>query len=338
MRDRGDIGIIACNSGKPFAERVMEGLQHQFAKNEVSNTARLIQTREKHFGNGEVETEIEESIRGLDIYVVQDVENKVTRYAIDKNLRAAKTALDAAWRADAHYCTAVLPYFAYSRQERAIGRTCITAAQVARELEQTCADRVITLEIHSEAIAGVFQRTKFENLHASKNLLDYIREHLDITGVVAPDTGAAKLCSGYASRLQTELSFIWKRRDYAQIEKVEEMVLQGDVKGKRVLLVDDMIGTAGTLVSACELLHHHGAEEINFATSLPLFTRPAIRRITRAHKRGILNQVIGTDAVYHGGQDFLDAHPWYREVSVAGYFAKVIYNINHYRSISALLQ
>ena len=386
MGSRGDIGIIACNSGMPFAEGIMAGLERQhdklhpssgylqrpnihetlnklerrvsgrriphsglnLRKNLISLVKEelfprrgfsLIKSEEMQFPNGEIKAEILESIRGKDIYVVQDTENKVTKYAIDKNVIAMRHAMDAAWRAGAGSITAVFPYFAYSRQEVARGRECIAAARMIRDLEASHADHILTLDIHNPAIAGVCSTTRFEDLRASKNHLDYIRSNIPLDNLVvcSPDTGAVNRNRYFANRLQTDLAMIWKRRDYSGGGDVAEMMFLGDVRGKDVLFVDDMIATAGTLVKACKLVKDNGARDVYFVTSLPLFTDPAISRIDEAYRKGHIKQIIGTDAVFHGGEDFSRKHPWYSEVSVAGYFAKVIWNLNHDCSISDLL-
>jgi ribose-phosphate pyrophosphokinase len=342
---RGNIGIIACNSGQPFAKKILTGLEFQSSK-EFGQSAdpKLVQEipmTEHHFPNGEVRTCIDQSIHDMDIYIIQDCENKVTKYAIDKNFIALRHAMDSAYKSGAERITAVIPYFPYSRQEVARGRECIAAARVVRDLESSKADRVLTLDVHNPAIAGVFDNTRFEDLHASKNLLDYIRSstipHKQLI-VCSPDTGAVERNQYFASRLQRDLAMLWKRRDYSHGGNIDEMRLLGDVNGKDVLLVDDMIATAGTLVKGCQLLKDKGARDIYFATSLPLFTSPAIQRIDQAYDKGIIKKIIGTDAVYHGGAEFSEQHPWYMQVSVAGYFAKVIWNLNHGKSISELLK
>ncbi|MFH1396511.1 MAG: ribose-phosphate pyrophosphokinase [archaeon] len=340
--NRGDIGIIACESGRPFAEKVIEGLEHQFKKSgsRSSNTFRLIPSEERHFANSEIKPIISESLRGMDVYVIQDVENKITGYSVDENLRALLTTMDAAHRSDAHYVTAVVPAFPYARQDRAMGRESFTAAMVARELEDANAERVITLDIHNAAIGGFFRRALLEDLHASKNFLDYIHEEGLTKNLVvcAPDTGAAGRNKHYAERIGTELAMIYKTRDYKDGGEVDGMRLLGSVKGKNVLVVDDMIDTAGTSVKAAKLLKDHEALEVYLVASLALFNGPALDRLDKAYDQGIINRVIISDAVYHGGDEFLEAHPCIHRVSVAGYKAKVIFNINHHRSISELLK
>ncbi len=344
MTYQSNIGIVACSSGEPFARSIFEKLESrclkEYGQHAPDGKVKWIEIKEKHFDDTEVRNAVGQSIRGMDIYVIQDPVNSVTGHSVDTNLAALYNTLDASWRSGAGRVTAVLPYFPYSRQEVARGRECIAAARIIRSLEGEHADRIITLDVHNPAIAGVCTRTLFEDLHASKNHLDYIREHVPLGNlmVCSPDTGAVERNKYFASHLGTGLSMLWKRRDYSGGGEIDEMLLLGDVRGKDVLLVDDMVATAGTLVEGCALLKEKGARDIYFATSLPLFSGPAIGRIDGAFEKGHIKKIIGTDAVHHGGAGFAKDHPWYEEVSVAGYFAKVMWNLNHNRSISELLK
>ncbi|MBI5398194.1 ribose-phosphate pyrophosphokinase [Candidatus Woesearchaeota archaeon] len=344
--NRGPIAIIACDAGKPFAERLVKNLDELLKSGQEQpaapvETFGLVKSREESFPNTEIMPTIDESIRGCDLYIVQDCENKVQKKSVDQQLRALKTMIDAAWRADAHYITAVIPYFPYSRQDRAQGREPITASMVSREIEDAGARHVMTLDVHNEAIAGFFRRATFENLRASIALMPYIKDTIgeDDLVVVSPDAGGTRRAEYYAKHLHTPLGIIHKSRDYS-CGAIESMVLlepPSGVNNKKVLLIDDMIATAGTLQKAVELLRNHGAKDISFACSLPLFTKPAIKRIEEAVVAGQLNRVISTDAVFHGGDAFKTAHPWYHEVSVAPLFAEAIYRMNKNRSISELL-
>ena len=335
---RGPLVIMACKSGMPFAKKIVSELNN-YLRNEGKEQINLINSREISFSNSEIKTVIDESIRGADLYIIQDVENSTNDLSVDENLRALKTAIDSARRADAHYITAILPVFPYARQDKQIGRECITAAQIAGEIEDAGADRVITLDVHNNAIAGFFRTAKFENLHASKNIIDYIskipKENLV---VVAPDEGGTKRASNYAKKLGVKLAIVYKERDYSRPSCVEETTLLGDVEGKDVFVIDDMISTGGTLYEISKMLKDDfGARKIYLACSLPLFNPPAIERFNELYQNEKIAEVIGTDAVYHG-EDFKIKNPWFREVSVARYFAKVIYNINNYTSLSQLLK
>ena len=340
MPKRGELAVLACESGKPFALKVLSQIEGIVQKEGTGEDVRFIESKETHFGNSEIKTEVLDSIRGTDIFIFQDVENSVNGFSVDENLRALKTAIDASWRSGADHISVVIPTFPYARQDKPKSREGITAAKVAEEIEDNKAGQIITLDIHNSAIAGFFRMARFEGLHASKNIMDYVIEHIDTKNLVvlAPDAGGAPRAEHYASRLKTELGFIYKKRDYSKPNFVSESVLLGNVRGKDVLLVDDMVDTGGTVVSTVNLLKEkEGANTVFFACALPLFNGNAVKKLDDLCRKGYLTGFIGTDAVYHG-DDFATRYPWFIEVSVAKYFARVIFNINHNRSISELLK
>lgn len=208
-------------------------------------------------------------------------------------------------------------------------------------LESAGAQRVLTLDIHAEAIQGFFRFTKLEDMHASGEIIDYLINQLKLDTknlvVTGPDVGSAERARHYSKIFGTDLAIVDKERDYSTVSKVESMRLVGNVKDRDVLIVDDMIATGGTLINAARLLKDKGAKKIIVAISLPFFNGNAIERIQKAYEEGIIERVIGTDAVFWG-EEFVAKTPWYEEVSVAPLFAKVIYNINMKRSVSQLLR
>jgi ribose-phosphate pyrophosphokinase len=340
MGKRGELAILACESGKPFALKVLAQIEDIIQKERAEENVQFVDSRETHFANSEIKTEVLDSIRGTDIFIFQDVENSVNGYTVDENLRALKTAIDAAWRSGAGNISVVIPTFPYARQDKPKSREGITAARVAEEIENNKATQILTLDVHNSAIAGFFRMARFEDLHASKNIMDYITEHIDIKNMVvlSPDAGGAPRAEHFASRLKTELGFVYKKKDYSKSNCVTESVLLGNVRDKDVLLVDDMVDTGGTIVSTVNLLKEkEGAKKIYFACSLPLFNGDAVNRLAALYRNGYLSSFIGTDAVFHG-YDFSKRNPWFIEVSVSKYFARVIFNINHNRSISELLK
>ena len=343
---RGRLSMVACSSGKDFAGRIHDHLMEIKRREDGDSLPVLRDSEEIRFSNGEIKTVVHENIRGDDLYVVQCVDDPLRRGASDQtelrtindNFVALLTALNAAYQSDAESITAVVPQFPYSRQERKKTREPITARLVANAIEDAGARRVITLDIHAEAIQGFFHRAILEDLHASGEFVAFFREHvsMDRLCVVAPDTGSAVMGRHYSNRFEADFAVVDKCRDYSKASVIEEMRLVGDVKDMQVILPDDMIGTGGTLINACRLLKDQGAAEIHVACSLPFFNDRAIDKLSAAHEEGLFEFVVGTDAVWHG-PDFIAAHPWYREVSVAPLFARVIFNINRKRSVSELL-
>jgi ribose-phosphate pyrophosphokinase len=337
---RGRLSIVACNSGKLFASRVEKSLVELIKAEDGVVQPVIRQSQEVTFANGEMKSVIEENIRGDDVYVFQCIDDPQSDKTVNDNLMSLVTAVNAVYQSDPDCITAVIPQFPYSRQERKKAREAITARLVANLLESAGADRVITLDIHAEAIEGFFQRAILEDLHASKAIIQWIEQNVPNRQnlcIVAPDTGGADMARYYSNQFQCPLAVVDKARDYSKASVVESMRLVGDVEGKRILMPDDLIATGGTLINACRLLKEHGAAEIYLACSLPFFNGNAPEKLDKAHQEGLFEVVVGTDAVMHG-EPFFKAHSWYREVSVADLFAHVLFNINRKRSVSALLK
>lgn len=339
MNTRGEIGIISCEAGLFFAKKVLDSLDEISTKEESPCSIKQIKTKETRFANREIKTEILDSIRGLDIYIIQDVANKELPYSIDENIMALKTAIDAARRSDAHYITVILPAYPYARQDKSITRECITAALIAKEIEELGTNRVITLDIHNTATAGFFRKAILEILNAKKNICEYVKENIpsDNLTIIAPDTGAVRRAQEFAEKLQRPLAIVYKQRDYSKPSTVAKTILIGEVKDQDCLIVDDMIATGGTIIKVAKTLKENGANKIYVACSLAFFDGEAKTLFETAHQEGLIELIIGTDAV-HQPTSFTENTKWYKEVSVAKYFAKVIFNLNHNMSISKLLE
>lgn len=341
---RGPLLIAACESGMPFAQKVFSHLKAKAKTEEARDMIHFIKSHEPHFANTEVKTVIDESVRGADVYIFQDVENSITGYSVDENLRSLLTMIDAAKRSSAGHVSAVIPVFPYARQDKPKGREGITASRVAQSLEQTGASEVITLDVHNEAIIGFFRQAVLDNLHASKNIIEYVksnivknntdRRHLVISSA---DVNGAKRAEDYAETLRKRFVICYKTRDPSKPNSVKEEKLLGKVRDCDVLVVDDMIDTAGTMGKVCRVLKAKRARKIYLACSLPLFNGDAIGILNKLHEDGLLEAVIGTDAVYHG-DDFEKQHTWFKTASVVRYFTKVINNLNKNMSISQLLE
>ncbi len=338
-QNRGELCLMSCMSGKPFAKRILKNLNRIIAQENPGTELELVDSEEITFANGEIKTVIMDNIRGSDVYIVQAIDDPLCDRSINDNLMALLTAVNAAYQSDADSVTVISPQYPYSRQERKKTRESLTAKQVASFMEISGADRVITLDIHAEAIQGFFSTAKLEDLHASNTLIDAFKKHFNTKNLVvaAADVGGAEKARYYSRHLHTEMAIVDKARDYSKTSVVESMRLVGHVTDKDILMPDDMIGTGGTMVNAAKLLKHHGAKNIYVACSLPFFNPPATEILGEAYDKGDIRSVIGTDAVFWG-EDFVKNTPWYVEVSIAPLFAQVIYNINTKRSVSELLR
>ena len=313
-----------------------------------------INARHTYFPNGEVKTEILDSVRGLDLYIFQDIENhqpiafndgSVHRnMSVNDHIFSLFVTVDAAVQAGADRVNLVLPAYPYSRQHKRKGREGLTASRVGQMLENLGVSRIITLDIHSKEIENCFNHLHLENLHASLQVIEKLIGIIDISKedlvVLAPDTGAVDRNKFYANALQKPLALLYKERDYSKVTRsasdtnISEMKLLGEVKGKTVFVADDMIGTGGTLIKGMKNLRDLGAEKVICAVSLPFFSGGAIEDFEVAYRQGLFFRIIGTNAVHH--KELLQKE-WYIQADVTGLFAQIISLVHHNRSVSSML-
>jgi ribose-phosphate pyrophosphokinase len=307
------------------------------------------------FSNGEVKTEMLSSIRGRDVYIVQDVANTspLSFYqskekqvlSVNDHIFCLFVTVDAALQAGAGRVTVVLPLYPYSRQHRKKSREGLTAGRFGQMMEYFGIARLITLDIHSKEIENCFNQLRLENLRASYQILRVLDRIIDLQSpdliIVAPDTGAVERNKFYARTLTKPLGMLYKERDYSQLSKSADdsniiaMKLLGNVKGKTVFMCDDMIDTGGTILKALKYLKEMGADKVICGVSLPLFSGQAIDYFDKAHKEGLLYKVIGTNAIYHN--DVLAKKPWFLSANVSRLFASSIYRLHNNKSLSPIL-
>jgi len=337
--DRGKLAVMALDSGKTFARKIITHIDKLYEDEKITHRCHDIGCREITFANGEVKTVIEQSVRGLDLFIVQLVDDPYSEKSINDNIMAIATAVNAAHYSDAGRITAVLPHYPYSRQDKKSGRESITSRIFGNLMEVSGADKIITLDIHSEAIEGFFNHIHIENLHAGKLLINYLSKNVDISNlmIVAPDVGSAKRGLYFAKKLDLDLAIIEKVRDYSKKSVVSEMRLVGDVKNKNVFINDDMIATGGTLLNACKLLKKHGALDIYISVSLPFFSNKSYELFDEAYNNNLFKKVISTDAV-SWNDEFCKSHQWFDQISAAEMFAQVIFALNQRRSVSKYLE
>ncbi|GHV83787.1 phosphoribosylpyrophosphate synthetase [Spirochaetia bacterium] len=307
------------------------------------------------FPNGELKAEVLQSIRGKDVYIVQDVENHYPvkfndgtlqkPMSVNDHIMMIFVTVDAVKLAGAERITLVAPVYPYGRQHKKKAREGVTASRVGKILESLGVDRIITLDIHSREIGNAFCRMRLENLHASYQITRYMTQKLNMAEedfvVVAPDTGSVDRNKFYATALKKPLALIYKERDYSRVTKdamdnnIAEIKLLGCVKNKTVFMADDMIGTGGTLLKAMEFLKEQGAGKVICAVSLPLFSGNAVTYFDEAYKKGLFYRIIGTNAVYHS-EEFL-SREWYVSVNITQLFAQIISRLHQGVSITSIL-
>lgn len=239
------------------------------------------------FPDGEKLIKLESDVRGRDVYVIQS-----TCTPVDVNVMELLIFLDCLKRASAARITAVIPYFGYARQDRKdAGRVPVTAKLLANIITSAGANRVLSLDLHAQQIQGFFD-IPLDHLSAEPVLVQYLREKRipDLT-VVAPDVGNMKTASRYATALNAELAIIHKRRLTGQEVICEEMI--GSVEGRNVVMVDDMISTAGTITGAAEMVKKRGAKKVVVGATHGVFAGPAIGRLEAAP----IDEVFVTDTI-----------------------------------------
>jgi len=307
------------------------------------------------FANGEIKTEILRSVRGMDIYIVQDVANNTpvrffgsdegTVCSVNDHLMNLFVTIDAAFQSGARRVTLVLPTYPYSRQHKIKGREGLTASSLGRIIESMGVERIITLDIHSKEISHTFQKLSLENLHASYQILRQLSSNINLIEedlvVVSPDTGAIERNKFYANSLKKPLALLYKERDYSKLTRsaadsnITSARLLGDVKGKTVFMADDMLGTGGTLIKAMKLIRELGAKKIICSVSLPMFSGSAVEHFDEAYKEGYFDYIVGTNAVTL--PDEILEKEWFFSASVSNLFARAISRVHHNRSVSPLL-
>lgn len=279
----------------------------------------------RRFSDGEIFVEVQESVRGIDIFVVQP-----TSHPVNDNLMELLIMVDALKRSSAQSITAVIPYYGYARQDRKVqSRVPITAKLVADLLTSAGVDRVISMDLHAGQIQGFFN-IPFDHLFAKPVLTDYIEQNYNTQNlvVVSPDAGGVERARAYAKRLNTSMAIIDKRRIRAN--EAQAMSLIGDVAGKDAMIVDDMIDTAGTLSEAVDALLEKGAASVSACCTHGVFSGPAAQRISDSS----LREVICTDTIRLNAA--IEKSGKVKCLSIAPILAETIRRIQKHESVSSI--
>ena len=302
--------IFSGSSNLPLAEKIAQKLNMPLGLVEL-----------KRFSDNEIWVKYLENIRGSDIFIIQSTNPPA------ENLLELLIMVDAAKRASAQRITAVIPYFGYSRQDRKDQpRVSITAKLVANLITVAGADRVITMDLHAAQIQGFFD-IPFDHLYGSSIFSGLFNDIKSNLVVVSPDVGGIKIARSYAKRLNANLVVIDKRRPKQNLAEVVHII--GNVKNKDVLIVDDLIDTGGTFVSAIEALKKEGAKNIYGAITHPVFSGPALERIRNSQ----ITNLMVSDTINFEHKDNMDK---ISVVSVSEIFAEAIKRTHDNESISSL--
>ncbi len=302
--------IFACRNSQPLAEKIATSYRTTLGASSCLC-----------FNDGEYQPAFNETIRGCTVFIVQS-----TNPPAD-NLMEMLLMIDAARRASAHKVVAVIPYFGWARQDRKDRpRVSIGAKLVANLLKAAGVDRVMTMDLHADQIQGFFD-IPVDHLYASKIFVPYLQElQIEDLSIAAPDMGGAKRASAYAKHLDAPMIISHKQRE--KPGEVANMTAIGEVEGRNVVILDDMIDTAGTLTLAANMLMDKGAASVRAVATHPVLSGPAYDRINASP----LSEVIVTDTIpLKGGEDLSK----FRVLSVADIFADTIDRVYSYREISS---
>ncbi|WP_299189620.1 ribose-phosphate pyrophosphokinase [uncultured Campylobacter sp.] len=277
----------------------------------------------KTFSDGEISVQIGESVRGKDVFVIQP-----TCAPANSNLMELLILTDALKRSSANSITAVVPYFGYARQDRkAAPRVPISAKLVANMMQTAGIDRVVTMDLHAGQIQGFFD-VPVDNLYGSLIFLDYLKDkNLKNPIIASPDVGGVARARSFAKKLSLDLVIVDKRREEAN--KSEVMNIIGDVAGKDVILIDDMIDTAGTIVKAAGAFKEQGAKSVSAFCTHAVLSGPAYERI----ESGALDGLVVTDTI-----PLKQESDRIKVISVAPLFGEVIRRVYHDESVNSLFK
>lgn len=310
-----NLKVLAGNANTQLAKKICANLGTE-----------LVEATVNRFSDGEIGVEINESVRGDHVFVVQP-----TCPPVNENLMELLIMIDAVKRASAKVVTAIVPYYSYARQDRkAKARDPITAKLVANLITKAGADRVVAIDLHARQIQGFFD-LPVDNLRGAPILADHFEEKEELANsiVVAPDIGGVKRARNFSERLNTSMAIIDKRRPEANVSEVMNII--GDVEGKNVILVDDMIDTAGTITNAAQVLKEKGAQKIFATCTHPLFSGPAVDRLEEAP----ISELVVTDTLPLSKSKRLDK---VTVLSVAPLVASAIERIYDDLSVSVLFR
>ncbi|MBJ57419.1 MAG: phosphoribosylpyrophosphate synthetase [Rickettsiales bacterium] len=305
--------LLTCNSNRELSEEIANKLDIPLTKATI-----------RKFSDEEIFVEINENVRGQDVYVIQSISKPA-----NDNLLELLITIDALKRASAKQITAVIPYFGYARQDRKPGpRTPISAKLVADLITTSGASRVLTIDLHAGQIQGFFD-IPVDNLYAAPILLNDIEKKFDInkTIIISPDVGGVVRARYIANKLNINLAIVDKRREKENISEVLNII--GNVEKKDCILIDDIVDTAGTLTNASETLLSSGANSVSAYVSHGVFSGPAVKRILESS----IKEVVTTNTI-SGIEN--EIHSKIRRLSVAPLIAEAVKRIDNHSSVSSL--
>lgn len=303
--------LITGNANKNLSKEIAQYLETS-----------LVDTLVTRFSDGEIRVQINENVRGADVFVIQSL-----TYPVNDSIMELLLLLDALKRSSTHRITAVIPYFAYARQDRKDKPRVPISAKLLADIIQTAgADRVLTVDLHSAQIQGFFD-CPVDNIYALPVIYEYLKsKNIEDLVIVSPDAGGVERARLLQNKLGGNLAIIYKKRPAPNV--VETLDVIGNIEGKNAVIIDDIIDTAGTIVAAAQMLKEKGAKSVIAACTHPVFSGPAVDRL----KNSVIEEVITTNTIPLEGKEFDKL----TVLSIAELIGEAIKRINIESSVSSL--
>ncbi len=309
-----DLRLISGTANIELAQEISSYLRQPLTKTEISR-----------FSDGEIYVQIDESVRGDDVFLIQSLS-----YPVNDNIMELLVTLDALKRSSAKSVNVVIPYYAYARQDRKIApRVPISAKLIADLITVAGANRIMSMDLHAGQIQGFFN-IPVDHLYASPILLDYIKNiHFDNIVIVSPDAGGVERARYYAKKLGCSIAIIDKRRPKPNVSEIMHII--GDIKDKTAVIVDDIVDTAGTLTNAAKALHREGAKNIYACCTHPVLSGNAIEKINNSP----ITELITTNTIKFNKKIASDK---IKVLSVGNLIGEAIRRVYHKESLSAIFE
>lgn len=357
---QGQLGIIALQSAMDIGKKIDIHLKNRRSKKEhFSSTAYLpdsfiIPINEIRFSNGEGKVTLSDSVRGRDVYIICDIGNYSCKYKMfgettikgpDEHFQDIKRAISC-MQGKSKRITVIMPLLYASRQHRRKGRESLECALALQELERMGINNILTFDVHDPNIQNAVPLASFENVYPTYDIVKSIiedNENLKIDKnnmiVISPDTGAMDRAIYYSNVLKLDVGMFYKRRDHSKIVDGKNPIVQHEyigssVKNKTVLIVDDIIASGESVLDIAYQLKKLGASRILVAATFALFN-DGIQKIQEAYEAGFINKIYSTNLTYVSPT--VKAEPWYKEVDLSEFLAKIIDYLNYNRSIATLI-
>jgi len=361
---RGHFHLFSCRSGEEYAQKLVKQLkilidrraaelaqketltlheqnELQFIKNISEEEARIGKAEVMHFNDGEMNVLIDpkENVRDKDVFLVQCPYNTINGLTISENLMETFLYLDALRRAKAKTVTLISLYYPYGRGDKQHAKDGVPASLLANMLTTAGMHNLITMDLHADQITGFFdpKYIRVEHLHASPLIIHYLKDKLtEKAKIAAPDTGAAKRAQFFAQALHKGMIMAYKRRSYEKKHVIDELKILGLPGEGEVIIVDDIVGSGGSVIKVMEKLGEQGVKKAYVACTHPLLVGNAVETFDKLYHdpKSPFALLIGTDAVPHNGN--IKSKPWYVEIDTSRFVAKAIYEMHTSGSVSRL--